>query len=104
MEPQDRDDLYRPSGCFDTGLDRFGRSNNVRVLREEVPGPNSYGPIEKLKKDNLGAVASFASSSTRFEDDAHIADHSQGPQVQSINGSPSFKIGREALLQVSFKT
>ena len=52
----------------------------MRVLREEVPGPNSYSPIEKLKNDNLGAVASFASSSIRFEDDAHIADHCPGPQ------------------------
>ena len=87
IEPQDRDKLYRPSACFDTGLDRFGRSSNVRIPREEVPGPNSYSPIDKLKKDNLGAVASFASSSTRFEDDVHIADHCPGPQ--SYNPLPA---------------
>jgi hypothetical protein len=79
VEPQDRDKLYRPSACFSIGLDRCGNSNNVRIPREEAPAPDSYNPVQTIKKDSLGAVASFTSSSARFDSNVR-KDNCPGPQ------------------------
>jgi hypothetical protein len=79
IEYQDRDKLYRPSACFNSGLDRCGNSINVRVPRAESPGPDSYRPNQLAKKDSLGAVASFASSSARLESSVCKEDR-PGPQ------------------------
>lgn len=78
-ELQDSDKLYRPSACFNIGLDRNGNSNNVRVPRHDSPAPNSYNPVHAVKRDSLGAVASFASTSARF-DSIVCKDNCPGPQ------------------------
>lgn len=79
MEPQDIDKLFRPSACFNYGLDRFGRSNNIFIARddEETPAPDSYYP-SCVQKDNNGANASFSSTSKRF--DASECIDRPGPQ------------------------
>jgi len=67
IEPQDIDKLFRPSACFDHGLDRFGKSSNILIAKEDedTPAPDSYHPI-CIKKNNNGVSASFASKSRRF--------------------------------------
>jgi len=81
MEPQDTDKLFRPSACFNYGLDRFGRSNNILIARdnEETPAPDSYYP-SCAQKDNNGANASFSSKSKRF-DGSECNDLTPGPQT-----------------------
>lgn len=81
VEPQDMDKLYRPSACFDYGLDRFGKSNNILIAtddEESSPAPDSYYPVS-IKKDNNGVTASFASTSNRFE--SSECDLAPGPQT-----------------------
>jgi len=81
MEPQDTDKLFRPSACFNNGLDRSGRSNNIFIARddEETPAPDSYYP-SYAQKENNGANASFSSTSKRF-DASECNDLKPGPQT-----------------------
>ncbi len=59
-------EMFRPSSVFNAGLDRFGNSNNVKVLRDINPGPDSYY-LDVSQSHSGGAVASFQSTSERFE-------------------------------------
>mmetsp|Transcript_2716 Transcript_2716/g.3722 ORF Transcript_2716/g.3722 Transcript_2716/m.3722 type:complete len:387 (-) Transcript_2716:826-1986(-) len=58
-------DYERPSSVFNTSLDRFGETVDTKVIRDDTPGPGEYEPRSQFW--NGGAVASFRSSSQRFD-------------------------------------
>lgn len=80
-EPYPSHEMFRQSSVFNVGLDRFGNSNNIHVLKEITPGPDSYycNHVSKSRSVN-GAVASFSSTSTRFE---ALKKNDNGPGPQS---------------------
>jgi len=82
FEPHtDRDRMHVQSACFNTGLDRFGTSNNVRISRLSTPAPGSYYPNQISRQDSLGAAASFASTTSRFDDSLDCRNNkTPGPQ------------------------
>lgn len=74
--------MVRPNASFNVGLDRFGNSNSVRVHREENPGPGSYYPEPiyiNINNMQSGAVASFESTSQRFEPEYGTDTRPPGP-------------------------
>ena len=81
--------MVRPHASFNIGLDRFGNSNSVRVNREENPGPGSYYPEPiyiNINNMQSGAVASFASTSQRFEPEYGTDTRPPGPgKYRSFN-------------------
>ncbi len=76
------EDMYRPSACFRSDLDRSGRSNNIQSGKQEdeSPGPGSYGTdITYINEDGSRGSACFASTSTRFQS-LGDCDSVPGPQ------------------------
>lgn len=96
-EPYPSHEMFRQSSVFNPDLDRFGNSNNVKVLREITPGPDSYYcyDVSKSKSNVYGAVASFSSTSTRFETQSKN-DDGPGPQCYRPHHIPrkSFHMNR----------
>lgn len=88
-------EMFRPSSVFRNGLDRFGNSNNVRVYRDIIPGPDTYYSQDISKSHAGGAVASFSSTSERFEEGSKN-EIKPGPQNYNPQHVPrkSFHLNR----------
>ncbi len=94
-EPYPTHEMFRQSSVFHAGLDRFGNSNYVQLSREITPGPDSYYCFDVSKSRNVnGAVASFCSTSTRFE--TLKKNNGPGPQTYKPEYVPkkSFHMNR----------
>ena len=95
-EPYLSHEMFRQNSVFNSGLDRFGHSNNVRAYRENTPGPDTYCCNDISTTHNTcGAVASFASTSERFEEQ-HKNELQPGPQSYTPHHIPrkSFHMNR----------
>lgn len=85
------DEMYRPSACFVSGLDRSGKSRHVEAVEDPLPGPGSYitdnRSDDQIRYRHLeqSASACFASMSSRFSSNnsCEKEDGVPGPQSYS---------------------